>query len=216
MILFFGCISQSPSEPLDKQSTKENITQPLVTAPDQNETKIEEPEIQFLEEAKAFARSTSTYMFDGSGLEFINYSNGKYSFRFDSRNSGYGNRSDNYQDGNITAHTLLLEHNGTSFFVALVDSLYDEIHSILLTKTCPPEYRKYEWENGTFCYKPTETDGMPCAFSKQCEKGLCKSRSDGKMGPRGICFDFTYGCHSWLFDQTVTRVDICKEKDYPK
>lgn len=219
LLLFFGCVAQ-PEIQTPNETMQENISKPAVPMielekNETNETDVEEPEIPLLGEATGFAESTSTYAFDGDSLQLRNYSNGIYEFAFNSSNSGYGNRSQGFLDGKQTAHELFLWYNGSAFDLALVDGIYDEIHAILLVKDCPRDYREYEWEEGSFCYRPSSTDGIPCSFSRQCEKGACEVKSSGQMGPRGVCSDYMYGCRSWLYDQEVTRVDLCTPKDYP-
>jgi hypothetical protein len=219
LLLLFGCTTEQ--EPLKENDypIEQDITISEPAKPIEENLSSKEAAknitIPLLDEAINFAKSTSTYGFDGKDLQFINYSNESYEFVFNSSNSGYGNRSSGFLDEKITGHTMQIKHNGSDYNFAVVDSVYDEIHSILLKEDCPVHYKKFEWINGSFCYRPSQTDEMPCVFSKQCEKGGCKSKSDGKMGPRGICSDYMYGCNAWLYDQTVTRVDICKEKDYP-
>ncbi len=215
LVLASGCIVVSPSEG-DAQMVYTETPNP--DAPGQRENLTEENQSldgrPFAETAYSAARRTPTYAFDGCDLKLVNITGDRYSFTFTSASSGYGNRLGD-EDLVRTEHVLDLEYEGDNITFDLLDGVYDEIRGILLMDDCPPGYEKYEWEEGAFCYMPSETDGAGCKFSKQCAKGGC--RYSGVVGSSSIgkCSDFMYGCDMWLYDRTVTRVDLCIEKDYP-
>ncbi len=83
--------------------------------------------------AQDFASSTSTYKYDGEGLKLNSSESLKcpycweFSFSFESRSAGYGNRTGKMSAQVITPHTLKIAVKEGEIVTAVVDGTYDEI-----------------------------------------------------------------------------------------
>lgn len=80
-----------------------------------------------------FASSTSTYKFDGSGLELKSSEAlncpycWEFNFSFESKSAGYGDRTGEVTAQVITPHTLKIAVQEGEVTMAVVDGTYDEL-----------------------------------------------------------------------------------------
>lgn len=83
--------------------------------------------------AQDFAPNTSTYKYDGFGLELKSSEAltcpycWEFTFSFESRSAGYGNRSGKMLAQVITPHSLKISVKEGKVIAAVVDGTYDEI-----------------------------------------------------------------------------------------
>jgi len=77
--------------------------------------------------------SASTYVFDGEGLLFIESTKGDcercfiFTFSFDSRHGGYGNREGLFVIQVITPHIIKIEIKDDKVISAIIDEKYNEL-----------------------------------------------------------------------------------------
>ncbi|PIR57802.1 MAG: hypothetical protein COU71_02145 [Parcubacteria group bacterium CG10_big_fil_rev_8_21_14_0_10_38_31] len=82
--------------------------------------------------------NASTYKFDGSGLTFRGYKKldcafcYEFTFGFDSRNVGYGDRIDSELVSSTTAHSLMIVSETGMISRAITDGKYDEMKGELI------------------------------------------------------------------------------------
>jgi hypothetical protein len=110
-------------------------------------------EKQVREIADAWIRNAPTYRYDGSGLEFVNYTRQESSpvphvltYRFTSSHAGYGNRSGMVTAQVITGHTVKIIIADGNVESAVIDEKWDEKGQFISGSELSLSYRPKQCE----------------------------------------------------------------------
>jgi hypothetical protein len=110
-----------------------------VRAPDENEIR---------QIAESWIKEAPTYVYDGSGLTFVNFTQlesipprNQLTYRFTGSHGGYGNRSGMVTDQAITPHTIVVTVADRNVDSAAIDERWDEAGQFLIGSTIALTYQ---------------------------------------------------------------------------
>ena len=127
---------------LIRQKLQETVT--YVRSPDETEVS---------QIAETWIRGAPTYAYDGSGLTIVNYTplessplRALLTYRFTSRDAGYGNRSGAVTAQVITEHTIRVTTADRNVESAVIDERWDEMGQFLIGSTLSLSYQPMQCE----------------------------------------------------------------------
>ena len=82
--------------------------------------------------AEEFIINSPTYHSDGINLEFVNSTDNKLNYKFDSRSAGYGSRDNSFSASVITPHTIELTILKNKITSSIMDNKWDMINQKML------------------------------------------------------------------------------------
>jgi len=134
VLLFSGCLAEPEEVPITTDNPHINFTAAV------NTTFEPEPEPILSEivneKAYDFAKSSSTYAYDGSDLELDGYDEDNeiftFTYTYKSRYSGFGDRTQYVLGLMETKHTLNIVFFGEELESVVLDNVYDEIKEELI------------------------------------------------------------------------------------